>query len=162
MAETAGVPLPMTLPGTGRTGADRLREAGHRLVPHTADCIIEAWGPDRASCLAEALCALVDEFAEVPDPAAPQVLPLGTGPGTDESALVSLLEDVIYALDVFAVVPVRFHLTETEGGGVAGHMEVVPVDQVVVTGPVPKAVSFHELSMETHEGMWRCRVLVDV
>ena len=75
---------------------------------------------------------------------------------------MSLFEEVIYALDVFSVVPVRFHLAETEDGGIAGDMEVVPADQVGLVGPVPKAVSYHELSMASDEGGWRCRVLVDV
>jgi len=135
---------------------------GHRLVPHTADCIIEAWGSDRSSCLTEALYALVEEFAEVPDAAASRLMPLATELRGAEDALVSLFEDVIYALDVFSVVPVRFHLAETESGGVAGDMEVVPVDQAVLVGPVPKAVSYHDLSMIPREGGWWCHVLVDV
>jgi len=132
------------------------------LVPHMADCMIEAWGSDRASCLSEALYALVEEFAEVPDAATSRLLPLGTDVCGAEDALVSLFEDVIYALDVFSVVPMRFHLTETESGGIAGDMEVVPVDQVVLVGPVPKGVSYHRLSMISYEGGWRCRVLVDI
>jgi protein archease len=136
--------------------------AGHRLAPHTADCIIEAWGPDRVTCLTEALQALVDEFAEVGEGPCTRALPLAAGPGRAEDVLVSLLEDVIYTVDVFSVVPVRFHLSETEDGGVAGDMEVVPVDDAEIVGPAPKAVSYHELSMSDEEGFWRCRVLVDV
>jgi len=110
----------------------------------------------------EALYALVDEFAEVPDAATSRVLPLATESRGAEDALVSLLEDVIYALDVFSVVPIRFHLAETESGGIAGDMEVVSIDQAELVGPVPKAVSYHGLSMVSHDGGWRCRVLVDV
>jgi protein archease len=44
--------------------------SGHRLVPHTADCIIETWGPDRAACLTEALLGLLEGFAEVGSPLA--------------------------------------------------------------------------------------------
>jgi len=138
------------------------REAGHRLVPHTADCIIEAWGPDRASCLTEALKGLVEEFAEVTDPPCTRALPLGAGPGEAEDVLVSLLEDVICTVDVFSVVPVRFHLGETTDGGITGDMEVVPVDQVRITGPAPKAVSYHGLSMSGGAEGWRCRALIDV
>ncbi len=145
-----------------RSDSDQLGVAGHRLIPHTADCIIEAWGPGLASCLTEALCALVEEFAEAPEAVAPRVFPLAAEPGGNEDMLVTLFEEVIYVLDVFSVVPVRFHLTETAGGGVAGDMEVVPVDQVELIGPVPKAVSYHELSMAAYEGGWRCHVLVDV
>jgi hypothetical protein len=95
----------------------------------------------------------MEEFVETTDAAAPRVLPLGARPGT-ENALVSLFEEVIDAINVFSVVPVRFHLTETEEGGVAGDMEVVPVDQVVFVGPMPKAVSHRGLSMSAHEGGW--------
>lgn len=124
--------------------------------------MIESWGPDQAACVAEALAGLVDSFAEVPDVATSKVLPLSAPPGGAEDQLVALLEDVIYALDVFSVVPVRFHLEPTEDGGVAGDMEVVPADRAHPTGPVPKAVSYHELAIGPSPDGWRCRVLVDV
>lgn len=147
--------------GRGAPMTVRPTTEGHRLAPHTADCVIEAWGPDRASCLVQALTALVEEFAEVPDPAAVTVLPLAaSGDGT--AVLVSLLEDVIFALDVFSAVPARFHLTETEDGGVAGDMEVVPLDRAVVVGPEPKGVSYHGASLTSDSGGWSCHVLVDV
>lgn len=136
--------------------------AEHRLLPHTADCIIEACGPDRASCLAQALEGLVQCFAEVPDAAAARPLPLGAAPGGAEDVLVALFEDVIFAMDVFGVVPVRFHLAETEEGGIAGDMEVVKSEQADIVGPVPKGVSYHGLEVGPVEGGWRCRVLVDV
>jgi SHS2 domain-containing protein len=136
--------------------------AGHRLLPHTADCIIEAWGPDRASCLTEALQGLVEEFADGSDAPCAETLPLGAGPGQAKDLLVDLLEDVIYVMDVFSVVPVRFHLAETQDGGVAGDMEVVPLDKSRVTGAAPKAVAYHGLSMSCREGVWRCHVLIDV
>lgn len=139
-----------------------MRRSGHRLVSHTADCIIEGWGPDRATCTAEALAGLVDVFASVPDAASSTSLPLAADPASPEDQLVSLLEDVIYTVEVLAVVPARFHLSETEGGGLAGDMEVVPLGQVSSQGPAPKAVSYHELSMGRKEGEWRCHVLIDV
>lgn len=139
-----------------------LRDQGHRLVPHTADCIIEAWAPGRASCLVEALSALVEEFAVLPDAPEVEVLPLSADSGGAEDELVMLLEEVIFDLDVLSVVPVRFHLAETEEGGVAGDMEVVPAEEVELVGPVPKAVSYHGLSMTADGRGWRCRVLIDV
>jgi archease protein family (MTH1598/TM1083) len=83
--------------------------AGHCLLAHTADCIIEAWGPDRSSCLVQALLGLVESFAEVPDVPATRLVPFAVAPEGPEDTLISLFEDVIYALDVFSVVPVRFH-----------------------------------------------------
>jgi SHS2 domain-containing protein len=135
---------------------------GHRQLPHPADCLLEAWGPDRASCLTETLLALVETFAEVRDPAATEVLPLAASETGAEDALVSLLEEVIYVVDALGVVPVRFHLAEAEDGGLTGDMEVVPASQVHLVGPVPKAVSYHALQAAPTEGGWQCRVLVDV
>ncbi len=143
-------------------GAAPPAPSGHRLASHTADCFIEAWGPDQATCTEEALAALVEVFASVDDAPVTRVLPLGTDAGQPEDMLVALLEDVIYTVEVLAVVPVRFHLAGTEDGGLAGEMEVVPVEQVVATGPAPKAVSYHRLSMELREGRWQCQALIDV
>ena len=115
-----------------------------------------------ASCLTEALLALVEVFADVGDTAAVDVLPLSAGPESDRDLLVSLLEEVIFVVGVFGVVPMRFHLAETEDGVLAGDMEVVPAGAVEQVGPVPKAISYHGLEIGENGGEWRCRVVVDV
>ncbi|HMK63545.1 MAG TPA: archease [Acidimicrobiales bacterium] len=135
---------------------------GHRLLPHTADSVIEAWGPDRPACLSEALEALVDIFAQPADAAVTRPLPLSADAGPATDILVRLLEEVIYVTEVLGVVPVHFQLADTEDGGVSGNMEVVDAHQVELIGPVPKAVSYHGLEMAEHDGSWRCRALVDV
>lgn len=144
-----------------RQAAGRGR-SGHRLVPHTADCIMEAWGPDRVTCITEALLCLVESFADVPDSPATTLVPLACGPAGEEDLLVCLLEDVITDIDVLSAIPVRFHLGETEDGGIAGDMEVVSSEGVELIGPVPKGVSYHELSMTRSPGGWMCHVLFDV
>ena len=136
--------------------------AGHRLSPHTADWMVEAWGPDRLSCLVEALKALVEVFAEPGEGAASFVEALSVDAAPDAEVLVALFEEVIYLADVLAVVPVKFDLAETEGGGVAGRIEVVPATATEPVGPVPKAVSYHDLQVVQEGGAWRCRAVVDV
>lgn len=136
--------------------------AGHRLSPAPGACLVEAWGPDRAACVTEALDGLVEEFCEPPDVPSTQLLPLSSGSGGADDVLVSLLEDVIDALDVFAVVPVRFHLGEVEDGSIAGDMEVVPASRVTVIGPLPRAVCHRDVSLVAAADGWRCRVLVEV
>lgn len=138
------------------------RAAGHRQLPHVADLLLQAWGPDRAACVREALCALVEAFAVVPDPAATEVVPLSASAAGAEDALVSLLEEVIFVVDALGVVPVRFHVAEADDGGLVGDMEVVPASQVELVGPVPKAVSYHALEIAPRDGEWWCQVLVDV
>jgi SHS2 domain-containing protein len=124
--------------------------------------VIEAWGRDRASCPTEAMVALVAVYADFDDATATRSVPVSAEPGLDTDILVAVLEEVIYVTDVFGVVPIRFHLADTEDGGVAGDMEVVQPAQVELVGPVPKAVSHHGLEMAEHAGIWRCRAMVDV
>ncbi len=147
---------------TGHLPADLSGDRGFRLAPHTADCILEAWGPDRVTCLAEAVGALVSVFAEVGDTATTTTLPVVLEPAPTPDLLVELLEEVIYTVDVFGKVPVHVHLAEAEDGGVAGDLEVVEAAEVVLIGSVPKAVSWHGLEIAEHGGTWRCRVVVDV
>ena len=137
---------------------------GHRIGPHTADCVIEAWGPDRCACLTEALRALVEIFAEA-KAAAGEVpvtqVPLCAEPGPDIGILVALLEEVIYTTDVIGV-PVRFQLWDADDGGVRGFMEVAAHSCVEQVGPIPKAVSYHEIEIGPRDGAWRCRAVIDV
>lgn len=150
------------VPVPGRSAPGAPAAGGHRLAPHTADTMIEAWGPDRVTCLAEAVGALVSVFAEVPDTAATTTRPVALGPAPDADLLVALLEEVIYTVDALALVPARAHLADTRQGGIAGDLEVVDAAQVALVGPVPKAVSWHDLEIVEDRGTWRCRVVVDV
>ncbi len=123
--------------------------------------MVEAWGPDRCSCLTEAMTALVETFARVDDACTSRPLPLAAG-GPDVDVLASLLEEVIFVADVFGVVPVQFHLADAEDGGVAGDMQVVAAEDVRLCGPVPTSVSFHGLDIHADGGTWWCRAAVDV
>ena len=118
--------------------------------------------PIQSVASAEALRALVEEFADVRNEPSSRTLPLTATEGAGEDALVQLLEEVIYVVDVFSVVPVQFHLADTEDGGVVGDMEVVPASHAEMVGPSPKGVSYHNLSMTHDDGHWRCHVLIDV
>jgi SHS2 domain-containing protein len=137
-------------------------DRGSRLAAHSADCIIEAWGPDRVTCLVEAIGALVSIFAQVPEGSATTPLPVVVDPAPDPDLLVALLEEVIFCVDVLGKVPAGARLGQADGGGVAGTLEVVDAADVVLVGPVPKGVSWHGLEMVGDGGRWRCRVVVDV
>lgn len=146
-----------------REGEPAATERGHASLPHTADLRIEAWGPSRAECLSEAVYGLVEAFADVGNVAASQTVPVALGAGSHEELLASVLEEVIYLLDVFGQVPVHAAFEETEEGGVAGSFDVAPLHAVEVVGPQPKAVAASGLEFgPTGEGHWRCRFTVDV
>lgn len=136
--------------------------SGHRLLPHTADLIVSAWAPTVPECLAEAVSALVESFADVSGAAPEWTAPFTCPPGPDVELLVSVLDEVIYLLDVHDAVPVRAVLAEAPDGGLVGGFDVVGRSAVRPAGPVPKAVTRHGLRIEHRSGLWRCTAIIDV
>lgn len=130
---------------------------GHRSVAHTADVIVEAWGPDRAACLEEAVLGTVATFvgADRRDPSAWHDVAVT---GADEDVLVDLLGEVIYLLDARDEVVVAVAVAEA-----GARLGTVPVGTVEVHGAIPKAVTYHRLRIGPDDaGTWRCAVTLDV
>ncbi|WP_334143357.1 archease [Rhabdothermincola sp.] len=139
--------------------------AGHRVVPHTADVIIEAWAPTKGQCLEHAVLALVESFVESDpgvEPDAVVAIPFTIDARTDDDQVVALLEEVIYVVETKAVVPIGVQLT-VDAEGVAGTFDTVAAEAVELVGAVPKGVSRHglEFRLRDRDGWW-CRALVDV
>lgn len=158
-----------------RSGEQR----GHRRIEHTADVIVEAWAPDLAGCLEEAVAGLVGVYVETDGPAVPgskavgqpPLSSQGSGPpapsvrlrpGPAEAMLLTLLDEVVFVLDTGDGVPVGAEARPAEGGGVEVSLRLVPADQLVGTGSVPKAIARSELAVTEAPGRVSCRFLVDV
>ena len=137
-------------------------ERGHRSLPHTADIRIEAWGPTREACLAEAVTALVDSFADRSGAARPtRTVQAELTAETDEDALVAVLDEVIYLLDTEDAVPLDAEI-EPVAGGVRLRMRVLSRHDVELTGAAPKAVALHALHLRTDGRRWSCAATIDV
>ncbi len=136
--------------------------SGFRQVDHTADVAFEAWGPDRASCFAAAVAALVDSFADTSGERPRGGHPVDLRGERDEDVLVDLLDEVIYLLDAHGAVTVEAVLEDHEDGRLTGQLRTVPVRSVRPAGAVPKATTLHGLAVERTAVGWRCRVTVDV
>jgi SHS2 domain-containing protein len=136
-------------------------ERGHLLRAHTADGILEAWGPTREACLEEAVLALIDSIVEV------DLLTWWWHEevelsGTDEEMLVTLLEEVIYRLDTDSAVPVLVAV-HPHGDHTLAHLWMTDLHRVTPVGPAPKGISYS--GVEIHEqdtGRWHCTATVDV
>ncbi|MFP3899438.1 MAG: archease [Acidimicrobiia bacterium] len=137
-------------------------DRGHRALPHTADVILEAWAPDLAACLEEAVDALVDTYAEADEGARRDPYDVRLPPGPPERVLVDLLDEVVYALDTADGVPVGASVRSLDEAGLHAVLWLAPPDQVSPTGSVPKAVSHSELAVDEAPGAVSCRFLVDV
>ena len=136
-------------------------ERGHAIHAHTADEILEAWGPTREACLEEAVLALVDTIADVGEVGWSWHREVELS-GTDEELLVALLEEVIYDLDASGDLPVRVRI-HPHADGVVAHLWLTHLRRVTVRGAAPKGVAYSQLTLrEERPGRWRCVVTIDV
>jgi len=140
-----------------------LREpSGYRLLPHTADIMVDAWAPTVDGCLSEAARGLVASFASVRATAPSHMVAFTCDPAPEPELLVELLEEVIYVVDTHDVVPVQVAVSRTAEGGLVGEFGVVERSTVETVGPAPKAVTRHGLLFEHTDSTWHCRAVVDV
>jgi SHS2 domain-containing protein len=144
----------------------RESEAGHRALPHTADLAIEAWAEEREECVAQAVQALVESFARLPEDTRPTGgAAFGFEPEDDEDLLVSILDEAVYQVEVHGRVPIDTSIDLRTGVG-EGRVDVrfatVPVDRAEPVGAIPKAVSLHALSFAHTGGCWRAHITIDV
>jgi SHS2 domain-containing protein len=140
---------------------------GHRTRAHTADVILEAWGPDLAACCEEAVAALVETYADrqSTDPASTRsagvhVAHLASAP--DDELLLAVLDEVIFVLDTSGAVPVAAEVRRGEPDGLDVELCLADPAHVEPTGSVPKAISRSELVVERTPDGVRCQVLVDL
>lgn len=136
--------------------------ASYRVLPHTADITLQAWGRSRAECLAQAVNALVCTFTDPAEASASEEVTVRFLPDCDDDLLADVLEEVIYQGEVYERVPVDIEVTEEPDGDVLLHLATVATSEVTIIGAVPKAVALHELDFGRTGGIWRCHVTVDV
>jgi SHS2 domain-containing protein len=134
---------------------------GHRAVPHTADVRIEAWGASREQCLVEAVLGMVECFADISGVRPTAVRQVRVAEGSDDDLLASLLDEVVFRLEVHGDVPVDVE-AEMIDGGLDVRLAVTDVASVPIVGAVPKAVSWNELYLAPDAYGWSCAVTVDV
>lgn len=142
--------------------SDDAGDRGHRVLPHTADVRIEAWGPDFAACVAEAVLALVGVFADTAGAPGGTPTTVRFEGEVDDEVLLEALNEVIYRLDVDGAVPVGVHLAG-DGRRLEGEFDMVPLDRVEAIGPEPKAIARSDLEVTTAtDGTVAARLTVDV
>ncbi|WP_237761621.1 archease [Mycobacterium kyorinense] len=130
-------------------------------MPHPADVTIEAWGPTREACLAEAVVGLAASFVDLSDARPVDTVSLDVAAADDEDRLVAALDQLIYLLDTQGVIPTSadvdigaqtFRLT----------MSVASLADVTPIGASPKAVALSGLEFRRTGNQWRCRATIDV
>ncbi|MER6068593.1 archease [Streptomyces sp. NPDC001852] len=142
--------------------ARREGENGHRSMPHTADTRLQAWGTTREQCLAEAVRAMVEAFADASEAHPTTMERIRLAPGDDADLLVALLDEVVYRLEVAGRIPVDVEAEPADDGGLAVRLSLTDLADVAVVGAVPKGVSWQDLHIGPDAYGWSCSVIVDV
>ena len=132
------------------------------MIPHTADVRIEAWAPDREGCVAEAVAAMVESFADASGATANSETEHRVPPAEDPDLLVGVLDEVIFRLETEAALPLETQVRAADDGGLLVRWRTTDTDAVELVGAVPKAVSLHELRFGRDDGRWSCAVTLDV
>jgi SHS2 domain-containing protein len=135
---------------------------GHRSLPHTADVIIEAWGPDLVACCEEAVAALAEIYADAGDAVVVAERELRVPPAPMGDMLLDLLDEVVFALDVAEGIPIGARVRTGGDGGLEVRLTLADPAGVEPAGAVPKAISRSGLEVTREPDAVRCRFLVDV
>lgn len=135
---------------------------GYRLLPHTADVTLLAWGPTWEACLQQAVRALAAVFVEVRTGSATQTVAVSVPSGPDTEQLLMLLDEALFCIDAHGRVPVGASISRLREGGLTARFDTVAVDDLALIGSVPKAATRHGLAVIRQGSRWQARVTVDV
>jgi SHS2 domain-containing protein len=136
---------------------------GHRKPLHPADLRIEAWGPTREECIAEAVRGLVDSFAVVAGRPPHARAERHVTARSDEELLVAAIDEVIRRLDADGQIPLSFVVRPAPDGGAVMSLVLARAADAGIVGAVPKAASRRGLRCARDPaGHWTCAITVDV
>ena len=139
------------------------RGCGHISVPHTADLRIQAWGPTREDCIAEAIRGLVESFADISGTTHQHVTGHHLEAGSDADLLADAVEEVIYHLDADGTIPAEVEVSPAAGGGIDLRLRVADAAAAQIIGAAPKAASLSGLTCAPDaSGQWLGAVTIDV
>ncbi len=80
-----------------------------------------------------------------------------------EDLLIAVIDEVIYRMDAYGMVPVSVTVRPAPDGGAVAFLALVPVAEAEIIGAVPKAASLHDLRCAPDAaGRWSCGVTIDV
>ncbi|MET9234680.1 archease [Streptomyces cellulosae] len=140
--------------------APRRDSSGHRSVAQEDDVRIEVWAASREHCLAEAVVAMVECFADVSGVRPTAVDRIRLEETSDDDLLAALLDEILYRLEAYGEVPVDVEADEAEGG-LDVRLAVAALTDVRVTGEVPVDVGWEDLRLAPGPYGWSCAVTVD-
>jgi SHS2 domain-containing protein len=143
-------------------GRDPTGQRGHGSLPHTADLRLHAWAATREDCVAEAVLALVESFADTAGATVTRTVVTDIADEGDVAVLLRALDEVIFLVDADGMVPLTVSTERPPSGSLRLVLGVTDLAHVRFCGPAPKAVTRSALRFEETPSGWSCDVTVDV
>jgi len=135
--------------------------SGRRSVPQHAEVRIEAWASSREECVAQAVLAMVESFADTTESAQTGVVELPVAVESCDDMLTDVLDEVICQLDTVGRLPVDVQVRRLDGG-LEVRMRMTDVDRTQLVGALPRAVAVCELRFGRRAAAWSCQATLDV
>jgi len=140
-------------------------ERGFRVLPHTADKAIEAWGrslPDLFCAAAEGMFSQGEDLAAIPRE---QEWTIEVEADSGEELLHAWLSELLWVAERDEAVPCECEIRELSEGpwrlkGLARGGP--PPSEARHTGAPVKAVTYHQLRIWQDEGLWHAHLVFDV
>lgn len=133
----------------------------YRILSHTADTAIEAWGDDLAELIANTAAGM---FALMYDPAsiaATRQTEITVSAEREPDLVVDALAELLYLSEADDLALSRFQVSINDNT-VQIRAQGGPLQQVKLHGPPIKAVTYHDLTVEHTADGWHARVVFDV
>jgi protein archease len=133
--------------------AEVTASSGRRSVPHQAEVRIAAWAPSREECVAQAVMALVESFADTTEAGQTGVVDLAVAAESGDELLTNVLDEVIGLLDTVGRIPLEARVRRLDGG-LDIRMRMTDVDRAELVGALPKGVALCELRFGRRAAVW--------
>ncbi len=130
--------------------------AVHRILPHPTDVMLSAWASTPEGCIAEAVRALVESFADASHAAATGTHEFRLVDASWDERLISTVEEVLFLLDTRSAVPVAVSVTSAGPDTSAVSFHVAALSDVKLLGGTPKGVARSGLAFSSTASGWQC------
>lgn len=135
----------------------------YRLIEHTADLGMEVYGNDAVELYANAALALSDILLHKAGSVGEDTTEFQIVGDDPVDLLVNWLRELLYSWTVHHRLVVKVEITRlTENSlDAVAHTHTPPLDLMDAAYEI-KAVTYHQVAVESDSSGWRCRVFFDI
>lgn len=139
------------------------REHKFEILEHTADVGVIGRGSSMAEAFENVAYGMFSLMADL-DKYEPCVSRSVAAVGTDDVILLErFLSALLVLFDADRLLPLDIEITEISFGKLVAWVSARKIgDDIEWTGPQVKAVTYHQMKVESTEGEWRAQAIFDV